>query len=57
MVVSGTGKSLGWLYSVLLLLLAAKMSTQCFISATEEPAQPFQAGFWASLVPYHNFEL
>ena len=25
--------------------------------AIKEPAQSLQAGFWASLVPYHNFEL
>jgi len=23
----------------------------------KEPAQPLQAGFWASLASYHNFEL
>ena len=27
----------------------------CFISTIKEPAQPFQAGFWASLVPHHHF--
>ena len=32
-------------------------SRLCFISAIKEPAQPLQDGFWASLVPYHNFEL
>ena len=29
----------------------------CFISAIKEPAQSLQAGFWASIVLYHNFEL
>jgi len=32
-------------------------SRLCFISGIKEPAQPLRAGFWASLVPYHNFEL
>ena len=52
----GTGKCLGWPYPVLLLLLATQTST-LLISGIKEPAQLLQAGFWASLVPYHNFEL
>ena len=59
MVVSGTGKCLSWLYPGLLLVLAVQASTVliCFISAIKEPVQPLQAGFGASVVPYHNFEL
>ena len=55
MVASGTGKCLDWLYPMLLLVLAA--CRLCFISTIKEPAQTLQASFWASLVPYHNFEL
>ena len=59
MAVSGTGKCLSRLYPVLLLLQQSKrpQCRLCFISAINYPAQPLQAGFWASLVPYHNFKL
>jgi len=56
---SGTGKCLGWLYPVLLLLLEAQMSTLWIVlhfshlgASTAHPGW-----FWASLVPYHNSEL
>jgi len=49
MVVSDTGKCLGWQYPVLLLFLQSRRSQCwfCSISAIKEPAQPCQAGFWA----------
>ena len=56
MAVLGTGKCLGWQYPALLLFSAVQTST-VYISAIKEPAQAFQAGFWASLMPYHHFVL
>ena len=49
MAVSGTGKCLDWQYPVLLLVL--DIHSVDFSSFQCHAAQPFQAGFWAFLMP------
>jgi len=54
MVGLGTGKCLG---CVAASLSSPNIHTVDCASGIKEPAQPLQAGFCTSLVPYHNFEL
>ena len=56
MAASGTGKCLGWPYTVLLLLLAAQTSTQKIVfHFSHQGASTTPPGWF--LVPYHNYKL
>jgi len=58
MAASGTGKCLGWLYPVLLFVLAAQMSTLwiVFHFSHQGASTTCPGWFLGSLVPYHKFE-